>query len=87
MIESSGDQRGGLRKVISGAEKRAWKHLVRRLKVEDSFQFKTGHLRFSWDSKKRFRHVPSSQEGPLGDRILRRIDRAYTPVLTGNTKL
>lgn len=86
MIEHSRDQKGGTRSVVSRPEKRAWKHFLRRMKVEDSFCYKVGHLKFSWDSKKQFCHVPNVQSGPLGDRILRRIDRIYVPDNLTNTK-
>lgn len=87
MIESPQDQRGEERRTIVGEEKQAWKQLMRRMKVEDSFSYQPGHLRFSWDNKKSFRHVPFVQAGPLGDRVLHRLDRIYTPIVISRSKI
>lgn len=88
MIERFYDQRGKNQTIINREEKKVWLHLMQRLKVEDSFVHKDGcRLYFSWDNKRRFRHVPYAQYLPLGDHILQRIDRIYTPMKQGETKI
>lgn len=54
MIENSSDQRGGNCTIIHVDEKRAWLHLTKRLKIEDSFIYQLGNPHFSWDNKRRF---------------------------------
>lgn len=77
MIETEGDQLGGLCTLIAGREKRAWQHLVRHLQLEDTFGAKPGHLRFSWDNRRCFRHSPNLRISSDGHRTLRRLDRVY----------
>lgn len=77
MIENSGDQRGGACSLVAGREKRAWRHLKRHLLLEDSFVSRPGHLSFSWDNCRRFRHTPDLLVNPSGSRTLRRLDRVY----------
>lgn len=59
MIEATSDQIGGLGTTIAGSERRAWQHLARHLQLEDTFQHQSGHLRFSWDNRRRYRHTPN----------------------------
>lgn len=87
MIECSEEQRGGNYSTILGDEKHAWFHLLRRMKVDDTILYRPDHLRFTWDSKKRFRHVLAMQYAPLQDRVPRKIDRGYCPIVKGTSKI
>lgn len=61
MVLAPSDRRGGSGRIVVGAEKRAWNRLTRKLCLADSFIFKPGHLKYSLDSKKKFRHDPVVQ--------------------------
>jgi hypothetical protein len=74
MIENPTDRKGGRVKLITGAEKGAWCHLKRRLKLVDTFQPRPAHLLFSWDSLFKGRHIRTVQDGEIGNRRLRRLD-------------
>lgn len=45
--------------------------------AQDSFDPRPGHLCFSWDSMRKYRHNPRNGLLPPGNRILRRLDRIY----------
>lgn len=81
MVEDVLDRKGGSRKVLDGAELRAWRRFKRKFSLEDSYQHVAGHLRFSWDSRKDHRHNPIVQGRQLlGDRVLKRLDRIYNTI-------
>lgn len=61
MIEHFDDQRKVNQTMINGEEKRAWRHLLCRLKVDDSFMHQTNHLCFSSDNKNFFGHILTMQ--------------------------
>lgn len=74
MVLAATDRRGGSRLIVVGRGKRAWNHLARKLCLTDTFQYKSGHLKYLWDTKRRFRHDPIVQLQPqIGDRVLKRI--------------
>lgn len=77
MIESNQDQIGGNCTTIAGSERRAWQHFARHLLLEDTFCARPGHLRFSWDNRRCFRHSPHLHISADGHRTLRRLDRIY----------
>lgn len=80
MIEIMDDHVGGEGKVIYGREARAWANLVRKYNLMDTFVYRAGHLRFSWDNQRTHRHDPTNIDGQqFGRRILRRLDRLYAP--------
>lgn len=58
MVECIFDRKGGLGKILNGAELRAWHRLERMLRLKDSYLHKLGRLWFNWDSKKNHRHDP-----------------------------
>jgi hypothetical protein len=51
MIDRLDDQRGGNPHTITGKEKKAWNHLLRRLNWRDTFMVKQGQLNFTWDNR------------------------------------
>lgn len=77
MIESGHDQVGGQCTTLGGRERRAWQHLARHLQLEDTFRPRPGHLLFSWDNRRSYRHSPNLLLSPAGSRTLRRLDRIY----------
>lgn len=78
MVLSPSDRRGGSGRIVVGGEKRAWNRLARKFYLVDSFVYKPGHLKYSWDSKRKFRHNPVVQLlPPIGDRVLKIIDRIH----------
>lgn len=84
IIENPVDQQRGQARVVARDEKEAWRHLKRRMKAEDSFCHKDGHLKYLWDSRRMHKHDPVIQAGPLGNRVLSRINRVYTPIYSSN---
>lgn len=78
MIEALEDQCGRPSSLISGSEKRAWNHLKRRLHLCDTFHQRPGHLAFSWDNQRLYRHTSTAQSLHLGNRTLRRLDQIYS---------
>lgn len=64
--------------AAGGSEKKAWKRFKRKFDLEDTFVFQPGHLRYSWDNKKLFRHDPVVQSSlNLGDRVIKSLDQIY----------
>lgn len=59
--------------VAAGRESRAWKQLIRKFSLADSFTPRRGHLLFSWDSMQLHCHNPANTTRPPGGRILRRL--------------
>lgn len=43
-VEDVKDCRGGSRKIVDGGERRAWRRLKRKLCLEDTITFTSGHL-------------------------------------------
>lgn len=81
MVEDALDRKGGSSRVVNGSEKKTRKQFVRKIYLEDSFVYKGGQLKYSWDSKKLHRNNPRVQNKPLiGDRVLKRIDRVHNIV-------
>jgi endonuclease/exonuclease/phosphatase family metal-dependent hydrolase len=78
MMEFNSDHKGGAASTIQGGEKKAWLILKRKLRLEDSFHLKQGHLAFSWDSKAIGRHVAENQARLQPGRRLQRLDRVYS---------
>lgn len=84
MVLTPSDRRGGSR-IVVGIEKRAWNRLSRKFCLVDSFVYKPGHLKFSWDSKRKFRHDHVVQLLPqIKDRVLKRIGRIHFLTLPNN---
>lgn len=79
MIERIEDQMGGTASCISGREKRAWERIRRKYQFINTFEHKSGQLRFMWDTK-RMTIVPVGSMGPNNQRIFRCLDRCYAPV-------
>lgn len=77
MIESPTDQLGCAGGCVAGREGGAWAQLVRKFKFKDTFAPKRGHLSYSWDNLRVHRHNPLNSSHPLGNRMLRRLDRMY----------
>lgn len=78
MVEGFQYQRGGKNTLVAGREKRVWNHFKCRFNLVDNFAPKRGHLLYSWDNRKQFRHNPTAQSRDnIGDRILKRLDRCY----------
>lgn len=81
MVEAATDRMGGSGEILNGREKRAWTRLQRKLCLGDTFKYKPGHLRYSWDSKRQHRHNPTLQEAiVIRDRVLKHIDRIYKSI-------
>lgn len=88
MVESIEDRKGGSCNILSGPKKNMWTKLKRKLWLEDSITYKTDQLRFSCDSKKKHRHDPNNQNRPIrGKRVLKRLDRVYSPIAPSSTHL
>jgi exonuclease III len=81
MIENNEDQKGGRPHSITGREKRAWEHLLRKFKWKDTFKRDPLKLQFTWDNR---REVDGSTDNP---RILRRLDRCYAQKQSATNKL
>lgn len=71
MVENPNDQAGGRPRIIAGRELRAWVHLKRKMKWQDTFKHFPGKLHFSWCNNR------SVDSGPGLDRIYRRLNRCY----------
>lgn len=78
MVDKIGDRKGGSNRIVKGGEKSSWNRLCRKLCLVDSYIYKPGHLKYSWDSKKRGRHDPAVQAlQNIGERVLKRLDRIH----------
>lgn len=77
MIESAADQMGCAGGGVASREGGAWNQLMRKFAFKDTFAPKRGHLSFSWDNLHLHRHNPRNSSQPLGNRMLRRLDRVY----------
>jgi exonuclease III len=71
MIKNNEDQKGGRPHSISGREKRAWEHLLRKFSWKDTCKRDPQKLQFTWDNR---REVDGTPDNP---KILRRLDRCY----------
>lgn len=73
------NKKGGPGNILNGVELRAWHRFHGMLNLQDSFQHTTRHLWYNWHSKRKHRHDPMVQSKPIsGDRVLKRLDRAYS---------
>lgn len=77
MIELPSEQLGSSGGCVAGRERGAWAQLKRKFAFTDTFVPQRGHLSFSWDNLRIHRHNPRNSTQPLGNRLLRRLDRVY----------
>lgn len=78
MVIALEDRRGGSSRILAGREKGAWNRFSRKFCLEDTFHYKPGHLKYSWDSKRLHKHDPNVQNLPkIGDKVLKRLDHIY----------
>jgi hypothetical protein len=61
MIEKLEDQKGGNPHCISGREKRAWDHLLRKYNWRDKFRREPNQLQYTWDNRRRGSEEQESQ--------------------------
>lgn len=80
MIEHLSNQEGSNPHCVTRREGRAWTHLKRKFKMEDTFVRHQGQLRFTWRNWRRI------TPGHAAKRILRRLDRCYAPINSPNLK-